>query len=198
MTFDDGPHPEFTPMLLDRLRQLNVRATFFMVGEMAEASPQLARRIAAEGHEAANHSYSHPNLKKLPPAEAEREIEKGAEAIRKACGADPLFFRPPGGNYNDEVLRALAKIGSPLALWTYNPKDFASPPAAEIERGILQNAQNGMIVLLHSGIMQTYDVLPKIVSELRKQGYAFVTLSEMAQHAPEIGERIARAKQLNN
>ncbi|GDX40314.1 hypothetical protein LBMAG21_06060 [Armatimonadota bacterium] len=197
LTFDDGPHPEFTPMLLDRLKHLKVHATFFMVGEMVKEAPQLAKRIVEEGHEAGNHSFSHPNLKTISSEEVAKEIEQGSEQIRKACGVDPLFFRPPGGNYNEEVMQVLIKAGMPLALWTYNPKDFARPPADQIERGILQNAQNGMIVLLHSSIMQTYEILPALVANLRKQGYTFVTLTDMAQHSPELADRIAHAKQLN-
>ena len=84
----------------------------------------------------------------------------------------------------------------PLGLWTHNTQDFSNPPAPQIEAGILHNAQNGMIVLLHSSIMPTYEILPDLVAKLRKQGYTFVTLSQMAQHSPELAERIERAKQL--
>jgi peptidoglycan/xylan/chitin deacetylase (PgdA/CDA1 family) len=198
LTFDDGPHPEYTPRLLDLLKQLKVKATFFVVGEKVEEAPELAKNIVQAGHEIANHSYSHPNFKTLTEPQITEEIEKNNRAIFEACGKEPLFFRPPGGNYNETVIRTLNKIGMPLALWTYNPKDFAVPPKEALEQGILQNLIGGMVVLLHSGVQPTYDMLPSLVQKLRQQGYQFVTLSEMALHTGEFQDAMRRKNLLDS
>lgn len=185
LTFDDGPHPEFTPRLLELLKRLEVKATFFLVGEMVEESPKTAALIAQSGNEIGSHSYSHRNLNTLTTPQIEQEIEKNNATIWKHTGVQPLFFRPPGGNYNESVLKTLSAKGMPLALWTYNPKDFTSPPSKEIEEGIMRQHTNGMIVLLHSGIQPTYDMLPSLVKRLKSEGYRFVTLTEMAQEMDE-------------
>lgn len=185
LTFDDGPHPEFTPRLLALLKQLEVKATFFLVGEMVEESPKTARLIAQSGNEIGNHSYSHRNLNTLSVGQIEQEIAKNNKAIWESCGVQPTFFRPPGGNYNEDVIKTLSEQGMPLALWTFNPKDFANPPASAIEAGILKNLTNGMVVLLHSGVQATYTILPSLVKRLNSEGYRFVTLTEMAQEMDE-------------
>lgn len=198
LTFDDGPHPEFTPRLLERLKSLNVKATFFVVGEKVEESPDLTKSIVQAGHEIANHSYSHPNLKTLTEPQITEEIEKNNKAIFEACGKEPLFFRPPGGNYNETVIRTLNKVGMPLALWTYNPKDFAVPPKEALEQGIIEHLTTGMVVLLHSGVQPTYDMLPSLIKKLKAQGYQFVTLSEMALHTEEFQEAMRRKTLLDS
>ena len=183
LTFDDGPHLKFTEELLDLLRKLDVRATFFVVGKMVDRYPDLVAREMAEGHEIANHTYDHLNLKKLPPAEVQREIQLGAEAIKRVVGYAPVFFRPPGGQFNDQTLRAAAAIHMTPVLWTANSKDFMHPTLEVLEKRLMSMPASGGILLCHDGIPETMKILPNLVSRLRSQGYTFVTVSELAKHA---------------
>jgi peptidoglycan/xylan/chitin deacetylase (PgdA/CDA1 family) len=183
LTFDDGPHANWTPQLLDLLRSLKVRATFFVVGKMVDKYPELVARELADGHEIANHTYDHLNLKKLPLAKVEKEIKDGAEAIRRAVGYTPMFFRPPGGQYNSDTLKAAADLHFTLVLWTANSKDFTYPAPAVLEQRLLAKPINGGILLCHDGIPATMQILPDLVAKLRAQGYSFVTVSELARHS---------------
>jgi peptidoglycan/xylan/chitin deacetylase (PgdA/CDA1 family) len=184
-TFDDGPHPEATPRLLQRLRELNVKVTFFVVGEKVEESPDLLRMIATEGHEIANHTYAHINLIHYPEEVIEDEIAKTNVLVKEICGKRPRFFRPPGGRFDARVLTALRGEGVPMALWSSNPQDFLNPTRQEIERRVLKDLHGGDIVLLHSAIEPTFEALPHLVAEVRKRGYRFVTLSEMSASLPQ-------------
>src|SRR5262249_51518412 len=103
LTFDDGPHPFYTSRLLDLLQQLQVRATFFLVGKKVDESPQIVARIAKEGHEVANHTYDHINLSNVSLATVETQIRRGNEAIFRACGKRPTLFRPPGGHHDKKI-----------------------------------------------------------------------------------------------
>lgn len=182
LTFDDGPHPLWTPRLLDLLKSLNVRATFFLVGKMVDRYPALAMREVAEGHEIANHTYDHPNLKKLSPAQVQDELKRGAEAIKRAVGYTPVFFRPPGGQYNASTLAVAKAMKLTPVLWTVNSKDFLHPDPELVEQRLLSAPAAGGILLCHDGIEETMRVLPDLVSRLRARGYRFVTVSELALH----------------
>jgi len=182
LTFDDGPHPLFTPRLLDLLRALRVKATFFLVGKKVDNAPYLVARILQEGHDVGNHTYDHVNLTRIPPDMVETEIRLGNDAILRACGMLPVFFRPPGGQYDIETVRAAQKLRMTTVFWTDDPADYLSPGENIIETRLLTHVRNGAVILVHDGIEQTFRILPDLVARLRRAGYRFVTLSEMAQH----------------
>ncbi|MGC4048039.1 MAG: polysaccharide deacetylase family protein [Armatimonas sp.] len=181
LTFDDGPHPKFTPRLLAILARYQVPAAFFVVGERAEQYPALVRAEAAQGHMVANHTYHHVSLIKIPPEMVADEIDACGDVIRNILGATPRWFRPPGGEYNTEVARVAERLGYTIALWTDDPGDYASPGAQVILQRTLSRATPGAILLLHDGIEQTIQVLPQIIESLKKQGYTFVSLKRLAQ-----------------
>jgi peptidoglycan-N-acetylglucosamine deacetylase len=186
LTFDDGPHPPFTQRLLALLKQLNVKATFFLVGKKVDKAPDVVNLIARDGHEVANHTYHHLNLDKMTQAEAATEIRLGNEAIRRACGKTPVVFRPPGGHHLTHVLRAAGDMHMTVILWTDDPADFANPGADVIVSRILEQVGSGSDILLHDGVEQTLEMLPDLVARLRQSGYRFVTVSEMVRHVEEI------------
>ncbi len=179
LTFDDGPHPQFTPKLLAILEQQGVKATFFLVGEMAEKSPDLARAEAAAGHDIGNHTYHHVNLTKIPSGQVATEVQACSDVLKAILGQPVDLFRPPGGDYNQQVAEVTEALGYTLTLWTDDPGDYASPGGKVIARRILQRASNGGIVLIHDGVQETIDVLPQVIKALRSQGYTFVTIHEM-------------------
>ncbi|MDQ7827294.1 MAG: polysaccharide deacetylase family protein [Candidatus Eremiobacteraeota bacterium] len=180
LTFDDGPHRLFTPQLIRLLKKYEVKATFFFVGKMAEKHKDLVRALTAEGHEVENHSFHHVNLTKIPKEEIEVEWLACNEVLKSITGREPKFCRPPGGDYDDEVIQAAARCGLTTVLWTDDPGDYARPGKEKIEDRVLANIDNGGIILLHDGVQQTINILPDIIEHLKKRGYKFITITEMA------------------
>lgn len=184
LTFDDGPNPapNRTPALLTALKAENARATFFVVGLRVEQAPDLIRRMAADGHEIANHSYSHPNLALLPESGIERELCRTSVLIRQITGARPRFYRPPGGNVNQIVQDAAESLGMAGAFWTVDAiKQEEAASRADLARYVLREARPGAILLLHNAPDVTIAAVPAIVRGLRAQGYELVTLSELVR-----------------
>lgn len=177
LTFDDGPN-EWTAELLEVLAKLGVRATFFLVGFRAESQPELVRAIQAGGHQIENHSYTHPNLAKLPPLQVEQELCKTIAVIRSITGRPSLFFRPPGGHTNKTVERAAGKQGLTGVFWSFNCTPYERSGYAVLADHVIRNACNGGIILMHNGEPAAM-ALPAVIEELRKQGYEFVTVSEL-------------------
>jgi peptidoglycan/xylan/chitin deacetylase (PgdA/CDA1 family) len=184
LTFDDGPHPFSTPKLLSVLRAHDVRATFFVVGERAKLYPELVRMEIDEGHTVANHTMRHANMPALPPAEAAEEIAACGRIIREITGETPRYFRPPGGQYDDNIVNLAAQQGYITVLWTDSARDYERPGDLPIENRVLARVGNGAIILLHDGVYQTMDALPRIITRLKRDGYRLVTLDELIQANP--------------
>ena len=175
LTFDDGPGPN-TGEILERLRRLEVKATFFMIGEEVERRPELARRVLAEGHTVANHTQTHPNLLWTSP---EPEIESCQRTIEAMTGYRPSHFRPPYGYKDKSVLAAARSVGLETVNWSINPLDFTDPDPETLVGRVLEELAPGAIVLLHDGRgdrRATLNALPLLVEEIRMRGYRFVTL----------------------
>jgi peptidoglycan-N-acetylglucosamine deacetylase len=180
LTFDDGPHPDFTPRILDILKREHVPATFFVVGEQAQAFPELVRREVAEGHEVGNHTYHHVRLTLVNPRFILPEIEAANVEIQQITGSPTRWFRPPGGDYDRDVISAVRQASMIMTLWTDDPGDWASPGATTIERRTLDWMENGAVILIHDGIAQTLDILPDLIHKVRARGFTFVSLNQLA------------------
>ena len=182
LTFDDGPHPEYTEKILDVLQKYDVRATFFVIGENAEKRPELIRKIAAGGHEIGNHTFDHKSLRKKNGDEIEEEIERTENAVFEAAGCRPTVLRPPEGKYSEKVVMAAEKLGYSVVLWSVDTKDWAHRPADAICRTVLGNVTSGDIILCHdfiSGESHTAEALAAVIPKLLHEGYTFVTVSEL-------------------
>ena len=180
LTFDDGPHPVMTERLLDELQDLNVVATFFLVGKRMRYHPDIVKRIVLDGHEIGNHTYHHVRLPSLPQSEILNTFRRTDATLRMIIGTNSRLIRPPGGEYSPAISRLLAANGYVNVLWTCDPADYKpyrSPD--EITRLILRDVTPGGTILLHSGLQATIDSLKKTVSELRSRGYEFSTVSNM-------------------
>ncbi len=186
LTFDDGPHPDYTPRLLELLAREKVPATFFVIGKMVDKHPELVQREAAEGHQVANHTYDHIRLVGLPQRQAQSEIIRGSDAIARAIGKPTRYYRPPGGEYDATVIAATKAAGSTMVLWTDDPGDYADPGADTIASRTIKTASNGAILLLHDGAKQTLPVLPEIIRTLKAQGYVFVTIADLAREPGDV------------
>ncbi len=181
LTFDDGPHPIYTLSLLNILRNTRTPATFFVVGKQVVKYPVLVQLEVIEGHEVGNHTYDHVNLTKIPAELIDYELTQCDRAIKNATGSSVRYYRPPGGDYNGDVIRAAAHLDYVTTLWTDDPGDYASPGASVVLDRTLKDLEPGAILLLHDGIPETIQILPQLISEARKRGFTFVTISQLAK-----------------
>ena len=171
--------------MLDILAAHGVRGAFFLIGRRAAASPALARRIAAEGHDLGNHTWSHPNLWLSSPAETRRQVTEGHDAIAQAAGSAPRFFRPPWGLTNLALFPHLRRLGTPCVFWTVQPEGArAADPSVQISRS-RRRARPGAILNLHDadGVPGAGErlgrALPGIIAGLRGAGLGLVPLRNL-------------------
>jgi peptidoglycan-N-acetylglucosamine deacetylase len=179
LTFDDGPHPQYTPRLLAILNKYHVKATFFVIGKMVEQYPDLVKLEDAQGNLVANHTYHHVNLKSIPIDRIAMEWNACNDAVEAVIGKRMRYCRPPGGDYDGDVIKAAMDADLTTALWTDDPGDYASPGDKVIDKRVLSRISNGGIILLHDGVQETIDVLPQIIETLQKRGFKFQTAEEM-------------------
>lgn len=197
LTFDDGPYPVFTPMLLDMLRDLHVPATFFLIGQDAQEWPEITQRIEADGNEIADHTYTHPNLDEETTATVRREIIEGGEALWELTHdpATRTFVRPPHGRYTERTLEVAQSLGYSVVLWTDDSGDWRTVTVPQLQRHLLVHATAPEIVLLHSGKLTTIEALPLVVARFREAGYRFVTVGALvkAVQADELNHPLRHA-----
>lgn len=180
MTFDDGPHPSQTPRLLDMLRERGLKATFYLIGNRVVHYPAIARRIAEEGHEIGNHSWSHPFLNRLDQSTVIREIDQTTNAIYQVTGRPPVTFRPPYGAFTRSQRTWLHGVRTlPTILWSVDPQDWRRPGASVVANRILSHAHRGGIILSHDIHRPTIDAMPATLDGLTARGFQFVTVSQM-------------------
>ena len=181
LTFDDGPYPVFTPLLLDELNRLHVHATFFLIGRDAQQWPELAQRIERTGNEIADHTYTHPNLDAETPQQVRSEILEGRDALFPLVH-DPSvldMFRPPHGRYTVQTVQVAQRLGYKTILWTDDSGDWRSVTAQSLAAHLEEHATAPEIVLLHNGKLATIEMLPIVVARFRAAGYQFVTVGSM-------------------
>lgn len=175
LTFDDGPDPDGTPRILDRLAERGVPATFFVIGEAAQRYPELVRRIVAEGHALGNHTYSHARCTELNPEAFAAELAQTDAVLREICGRDVPLFRPPWGAIRPAQVLALARAGRSAALWSVDTRDYRGASAAEIAERC-RELRGGDIVLMHDRFPATLEALPRLLDLMEAKGLLGVTL----------------------
>jgi len=183
LTFDDGPHPRYTPEILDILREFNIHATFFLIGENAERYPELVERIQREGHEIGNHTYGHANLQTVEECLIQKEIERAENSILLIADQRPKLLRPPGGLYDERVCRAALDLEYDIILWNIDTLDWAHTPSKAIVDNVLTNVQCGDIILCHDFIggdpSPTPEALRILIPDLLARNFDFATVSEL-------------------
>jgi peptidoglycan/xylan/chitin deacetylase (PgdA/CDA1 family) len=187
LTYDDGPNDPYTPQLLDVLARHQVRATFFMIGRRVMMRPEIARAVAAAGHEIANHTYTHPNLIFCSGVQVKEQIAACEHALEHVVGPHSRWFRPPYGGRRPDVLRACRRAGLVPVLWRASSHDWSLPTAEAIERKVLRQIRGGDVILMHDGGDQelgadrskTIKATDALIPRLRSEGYEFVTVGEM-------------------
>ncbi|MFE3181324.1 polysaccharide deacetylase family protein [Streptomyces violascens] len=174
LTFDDGPDPRYTPGILKILREHDVRAVFFLCGEMATDNRDLLREMRDDGHVVGNHTWTHPQLNKTAPALIRSEIGRTSEVIEQTLGEPPQWFRAPYGAWNRNVFEIQAEMGMEPLAWTVDSLDWTTPGTATIIRRVLDGAAPGVVVLSHDAggdRSQSVAALRTYLPELLAQGY---------------------------
>jgi peptidoglycan/xylan/chitin deacetylase (PgdA/CDA1 family) len=180
LTFDDGPDPQRTPLLLEALAELGVPATFFLLGSKVDANPELAAQIARAGHEIGNHTYSHPYLPLTRSHKLADELARADAAIARATGVVPTLMRPPYGGRSPRNVRTVQRAGKRVVLWDVNSFDWKGKAADEVAQRVLARTRPGSIVLMHDardGGETTVAAVRMLVPELRARGYDLTTVS---------------------
>ncbi len=188
MTFDDGPHGRNTPKLLRMLRERNIKATFFIVGECAAELPEVLAQIDADGHEIGNHSWSHPNLAKYSKERVREQLQKTDNVIYQVTNKRCTLLRPPYGSFTDAQKKwAKEEFGYTTILWSVDPLDWKKPGPSAVARRIVSRAGKGAIVLAHDIHAGTVAAMPSTLDQLLAKGYKFVTVSELLKlRVPEV------------
>ncbi len=184
LTFDDGPFPVTTPLLLAQLRALHVPAVFFLIGRDADEQPAITKRAQDDGIELGNHTQTHPQMTALTADEQAREIAAATAAIATLTGSRAQYFRPPHGNYDAATIDAARTQGDTVALWDVDPGDWRSITPAQIADSVVGQARSPAVILLHNGKFATVQALPRIVRAYRQAGFVFVTLSQLQARLP--------------
>ncbi|WP_232697298.1 polysaccharide deacetylase family protein [Brevibacillus daliensis] len=184
LTFDDGPDRKITPQILSLLKKHNAHATFFTVGNRIKKNPEIIKQMALQHHEISNHTFSHPDLRHLSTDQIRKQIQETQNIIQDITGTKPTLFRPPGGYYSQKVIATAKEMGYLVVMWSWHQdtRDWSDPGVSKIVNKVIKNARNGDIVLFHDfggRREQTVHALEKILPELEKKGYHFVTVSEL-------------------
>lgn len=176
LTFDDGPRPGTTDRLLDGLKERGASATFFLVGEQAQANPELVQRMKAEGHQIGNHTWSHVRLEGASPTEIAEEVGKTEVFLEGLLGEDCHWLRPP---YGIITAGTESQITVPMVKWSVDPRDWESRDPVKVVQAVLEDAEPDSIILLHDIYPTSVDAALQIVDTLQAEGYVFVTVEEL-------------------
>jgi peptidoglycan/xylan/chitin deacetylase (PgdA/CDA1 family) len=179
LTFDDGPHPIATPMVLQVLKSRNIKASFFLLGQNAKKHPDLVHEIQAEGHLIGNHSYTHSNLLFKNKNFVRTEIMQTKEILEEIIGTHSRYFRPPYGYFDYSTLAVLRDLDLTCVLWYIDSKDYKQNLQMNIAKRVVRKTQNGSILLLHDNTATSTvinDYLPKMLDMLLQKGFIFKML----------------------
>lgn len=176
LTFDDGPHPIYTPQMLELLEEEQVPATFFLLGENVELYGDVVKEIAREGHLIGNHTYHHVQVTSLSLDEACREIQETSDLIEELTGAGTEYVRPPFGTWNAELEERLNLIP---VMWSIDTKDWTTQNVDWIVREAVKHAEDHDIILMHDSYQSTVDAVRRVIEQLEAEGFEFVTVDEI-------------------
>lgn len=190
LTFDDGPHPIYTPAILEILEEYSAKATFFAIGRHLQQHPQVAQMVVAQGHELANHTFSHPDLNRRLGPGIEQEIQRMEDLLTSMIDSRPSYFRPPYGHANLLVMQTLKAMGRPFFFWDIDLLDWSGLSVDQMMAMLAEKAHPGGIVLMHDSSphpdgfprtsrQKTVELVRQILATYTAQGYQFVTLSDL-------------------
>jgi peptidoglycan/xylan/chitin deacetylase (PgdA/CDA1 family) len=176
LTFDDGPSAQRTIDILKTLEETETKATFFILGERIQVFPEVFKKVVASGHELGNHTWSHNLNAWSGPKTIQKELDLTANAITQAGGKKPTIMRPPGG-FLSNSLRSV--VNMPIVMWSLDTRDWQARTADDVYSSVMEQIHPGAIILLHDHEAVTVEALPRIITDLKADGYEFLTVSEL-------------------
>lgn len=185
LTFDDGPHPEYTPQVLAVLDRYNIKSSFFCLGACVNRSPAIAKAICDRGHWIGLHGYDHRSFPTLSPNHLQESLKRTQAAIYNACELTPeqvCDVRPPNGLFTPQTLQLFFKWNYRPVMWSVVPEDWVRPGGATVVRRVLKQVRNGSLIVLHDGACGGQDVavtIQALIPPLIDQGYEFVTIDTL-------------------
>ena len=177
ITFDDGPTPGVTDVILDELKKRNIRSTFFMIGRQIVAAPELAQRVLAEGHEICNHTFNHVKLNTLSDQQVNWEIQKTQDTISELLNYRPTWLRPPYGAFRKNQIGILQSLNVGVVFWSVDSRDWSQPGEEKISNTILTHTKPGSIILCHDLHKQTASCIGQILDGLLERKFEFTSIS---------------------
>jgi len=189
LTFDHSWGNTFTPSILDTLKANNIKVTFFIMGPWAKKYPEVAQRMAADGHEIASHGYKHQNYGDMTSEWVKEDIEKAHALIKEVTGVDATLIRPPNGHYSQESLKVADELGYKTIIWNIDSLDWKNPGRDVIVERVMKRLKPGGIILMHASDtpVQTAEALPILLEKIKAQGYEFVTVGQLLSEYGENG-----------
>lgn len=181
MTFDHSWGNKFTPSILDTLQTNNLKVTFFIMGPWAQKYPEVAQRMAKDGHEIASHGYRHENYGDKTAEWVKSDIEKAHAQIKEVTGVEPKLLRPPNGHYSQQSLKTTEELGYKTIIWNVDSLDWKNPGRDVIVERVAKRLKPGAIILLHASDtpVQTAEALPVLIEKIKSEGYQIVTVGEL-------------------
>lgn len=179
ISFDAAWGNEQTDGLLDTLDEYKVKTTFFLVGDWAKKYPESVKEIAKRGHDVGNHSATHAHMTQLPSADMLTELQTCNDRIEKLTGKRPTLFRPPYGDYDNNVVNTVMSLDMYCVQWNIDSLDWKDPSVDQIVQNCTSKLEPGSIILLHNGATNTPEALPKVIEAIRAQGYKIVPISKI-------------------
>ena len=179
ISFDCAWGVDYTDSILNALKVSNVHATWFMVEFWAEKYPDYVKKIDEAGHEIGTHSSTHSYMSKQNSEEIKLELNSSSEAIKKVTGKDVELFRPPYGDYDDELIKTASELGYYTIQWDTDSLDWKDLSAADIAMRVVNGVKNGSIILMHNNGLHTAEAVPIILETLKNKGYSFVPIGEL-------------------
>ncbi|OLT27074.1 polysaccharide deacetylase [Nocardiopsis sp. CNR-923] len=184
LTFDDGPG-EHTDALMDTLDEYDAKATFYVLGSLVDEFPEAVRRMASEGHELGNHTWDHDDLSGKSAESIESDMARTNRAVREVTGSDPPSMRPPYGSLNGTVRK---NVGLPIILWDVDTMDWRSRDTDEVAGYAIEHSTSGSVVLFHDIHASSVRAIPDVLAELHRQGFHFVSVTELFDGTLEPGD----------
>jgi len=185
LTFDDGPHPQYTPQVLSVLKRYNITASFFWLGNCVHRFPEVAKTVSEQGHWIGLHGYEHDSFPLLSPTQLKQSLEKTQVAIYNACNLSPeqvRDVRPPNGFFTPQTLKLFQQWNYRPVMWSVVPEDWVHPGVNVVVNRVMKQVKNGSLIVLHDGYSGGKDVAETInilIPKLLQQGYEFVTVDSL-------------------
>jgi peptidoglycan/xylan/chitin deacetylase (PgdA/CDA1 family) len=185
LTFDDGPHPQYTPQVLSVLNRYNITASFFWLGNCVNRFPDIAKTVSTQGHWIGLHGYEHDSFPLLSPTQLKQSLEKTQMAIYNACNLPPekvRDVRPPNGFFTPHTLQLFHQWNYRPVMWSVVPEDWVSPGVNVVVNRVMKQVKNGSLIVLHDGYFGGKDAAETInilIPKLLQQGYEFVNTNSL-------------------